>query len=438
MERLEKKTIHGQSYYYYSNWGWVDGKCRRLWQKYLGRPQDIAAAVTTGGPAPLYAEVFALGLPQALWQQAHTAQLTPIVEALCPKRQQGLSPGDYLTLAALNRACHPVSKMAMWEWFDQTALRRLYPQASPTALSSQRFWDHMDLIAPTTAQAIWKQLLQGVVQREHIDLASICYDGTNFYTFIDTFNVHPSLAQRGKNKQGRGNLRQVSYALFCGADGPLPLYYEVYEGNRNDASQFPRVLQKFHAFLQTLAVQVPAVLQTTLIFDKGNNSADNIALLDQLHLKFVGSLKLGEHPDLAAISNNDPRFVPCPEEEFPGTKAFSVKQSVYGQERTLVVTYNENLVHTQWLTLQQDLAQATEALGALQQRLQDRQAGRIKGGNAPTVVSVEKQVHELLNREVVNVYPTKRGKRGTTQTVLTKLSPIQEKLVAILDLKPSQ
>ena len=54
MERLERKTIRGHTYYYYSVWGWVDGKCRRIRQKYLGKLEDIAKAVQTGGPAPVY------------------------------------------------------------------------------------------------------------------------------------------------------------------------------------------------------------------------------------------------------------------------------------------------------------------------------------------------------------------------------------------------
>ena len=56
--------------------------------------------------------------------------------------------------------------------------------------------------------------VKDVVDRERIALSSICYDGTNFYTFLDRFNTRCSLAVRGKNKQGRDNLRQVSYALF--------------------------------------------------------------------------------------------------------------------------------------------------------------------------------------------------------------------------------
>ncbi len=36
MERLEAKQVNGATYYYYSQWAKVDGKCRRVWQKYLG------------------------------------------------------------------------------------------------------------------------------------------------------------------------------------------------------------------------------------------------------------------------------------------------------------------------------------------------------------------------------------------------------------------
>ena len=52
MQRLEAKTIHGRTYYYLSLWGWKNGKCRRLSQQYLGKPEDIARAVSGSGPTP--------------------------------------------------------------------------------------------------------------------------------------------------------------------------------------------------------------------------------------------------------------------------------------------------------------------------------------------------------------------------------------------------
>jgi transposase len=410
-QRLEAKTIHGRTYYYLSLWGWKNGKCRRLSQQYLGKPEDIARALSGSGPTPEYALVLDWGLPQALWQEAARAQVVQHVDQLCPKRAQGLSPGDYIRLAAVNRACEPVSKQAMWDWVSQTALPRVWPEASAAQLTSQRFWDHMDRIDGPTAQAIWQQLLDAVLQREQIPLSQVCYDGTNFYTFIDTFNLRCQVAKRGKNKQGRGNLRQVSYALFCTTDGHLPLFYDVYEGNRNDAKEFPQVLERFQRWLKERTGSTWATTKPTLIFDKGNNSADNFALIDSLELPYVGSVKLDEHPELANISNQDARWQPATEPGLEGTKSWRTQQVVYGQERTLVLTYNQNLFDSQWATVQNDLAHALGQLAAVQQNLRDRAAGLVKGGTPPTVESVERKCQQILQRQHL---------RQLVQTTLTR------------------
>jgi transposase len=399
MERLEAKRLKGHTYYYYSHWARVDNRCRRVWQKYLGKLEDIVAACQGTGPAPLCAEVFQWGLSQALWQEATRAGLVGHVDRHCPKRRQGLTTGQYLAIAAINRAISPRSKRSMWDWFSQTVLRRHLPSASQSSLNSQRFWDHMDTVKPEAATAIWKDLVKDVVDRERIDLSSICYDGTNFYTFIDTFNTRCSLAARGKNKQGRDNLRQVSYALFCAADGQLPLFYDVYEGNRNDARQFSLVLNRFHDFFRGLAGDATVVPETTLIFDKGNNSAENFGLLDSLSLKFVGSVKQSEHPELAEVPHTDRRFVGCASPNLKGTKAFRVIKTVAGSERVLVVTYNPNLAKTQWMTLENDVAKAIKRLSQLQGRLAGRATGLIKGGKRPTLVSVGQKCRSILRRQ---------------------------------------
>ncbi len=178
MERLEAKRVKGHTYYYYSKWARVDNRCRRVWQRYLGKLEDIVAAVQGGGPAPIAAEVFQWGLPQALWQEATRAQLVNLIDRHCPKRRQGLTTGQYLAIAAINRAISPRSKRSMWVWFSQTVLRRHMPSASEAALASQRFWDHMDSVTPEAAAAMWKDLLKGVIDREQIDLSSIGYSNS--------------------------------------------------------------------------------------------------------------------------------------------------------------------------------------------------------------------------------------------------------------------
>lgn len=399
MERLEAKRVNGHTYYYYSHWARVGNRCRRVWQKYLGKLEDIVTAVEGTGPTPTCAEVFQWGLSQALWQEATRAGLVGHIDRHCPKRRQGLTTGQYLAVAAINRAIRPCSKRSMWDWFSQTALRRRLPSASSAALSSQRFWDHMNAVKPAATTAIWKDLVKDVVDRERIDLSAICYDGTNFYTFLDTFNARCSLAARGKNKQGRDSLRQVSYALFCAADGQLPLFYDVYQGNRNDSRQFALVLDRFHQSFRELSGGATDVPETTLIFDKGNNSAENFGLLDSLKLKFVGSVKPSEHPEMAEIPHTDGRFVACACPGLKGTKAFRVTKTVAGSERILVITYSLKLAKAQGMTLQKDLARASQRLSELQGRLAGRAAGLIKGGKRPTLASVGQKCRSILRRQ---------------------------------------
>lgn len=116
-------------------------------------------------------------------------------------------------------------------------------------------------------------------------------------------------------------------------------------------------------------------------------------------MKFVGSVKPDEHKDLAEIPNDDPRFVDCQSARLEGTKAFRTTKTVYGRERTVVVTYNQNLFDAQWRTVQNDLAKAFETLSAMRQRLDDRRTGIVRGGQAPTAASVEKQCREALSRQ---------------------------------------
>lgn len=403
MERLEKKIIKGNTYYYFSKWGYVNGKSRRIWQKYLGKLEDIVKAVEGGGPAPQYVEIFQYGLPKTLWLECCRTNIINIVNALSSKRDQGLSIGDYIAIAAINRAMHPTSKNSLYEWFSKTILRREFPDASENALSSQRFWSHMSQIKPEIALKMWTHIIKNVIKCEGVDLSSVGYDGTNFYTFIDTFNTRCTIAKRGKNKQGRSNLRQVSYALFCSAREQIPLYYNIYDGNLNDTTQFPVMLEQFQEFFNNTFEQKQDIqacqARMTLIFDKGNNSQDNFKLIDQLKLHYVGSKKLSEVKDVAEISNNDPRFTDCKTTGLENTKAFRVTKNIYGKDRMLIVTYNKELFNTQLLTLHNDIDKAVPQLKALQQKLQDRANGVITKGKCPTISSISRQVRGILKRQ---------------------------------------
>src|SRR3989338_743393 len=104
MERLEAKKINGKTYYYYSKWGWVKGKCRRLWQKYIGKAEDILKISEKEGELPESAEIFRWGLTEAINNECQLAEVISETNIISKKRNQGLSTGEYIAIAAMNRA----------------------------------------------------------------------------------------------------------------------------------------------------------------------------------------------------------------------------------------------------------------------------------------------------------------------------------------------
>ena len=320
--------------------------------------------------------------------------MVSILDDILPKRQQGLSLGFYLTLAAMNRAIQPVSKRSMWQWFQETIFLRRFPEVKQEALTSQRFWDNLSRLKEAEIEKAWLKLVHSVLERERIDLSCVSFDGTNFYSFIGSFHRRGSLAQRGKNKQGRTNLRQVNYALFCTRKDHIPLFFDGFEGNRHDAKEFGLVIEKF---FRAFADYRPAREGIPIVFDKGNNSPGNLkAFVDQPDYHFVGSVKPDDHKDLTQISNQDARFARLDNPRLEPVKAFRCRKPMYGKERTVVVTFNHNLYTAQVQSVNNELNKCLGKLNSLSTKLDDRRAGRISKGKTPTIASVRKQVSTIL------------------------------------------
>lgn len=396
MAYIMHKRISGKTYYYAEQRVWKDGKSRREWQKYLGTLDRIIDAVQGKHLTPGYAVLFELGGVAAYLNTAREINMVEKIDSMLPKRKQGLSIGEYLLIAAINRGLEAVSKQGIWTWFQDTVLLNYFPGIRKEQLSSQRFWDHMNLIAEEKIIPVWMEILNGALLSNHIGLSGVSYDETNFYTFISTFNNHCSLPQRGKNKQGRSNLRQVNYALFCSKESHMPLYFDVYQGNTHDSTEFKKILPGFKAAFKDKITPASTI---TIIFDKGNNSPEAMDEIDQSSFHFVGSLKLSDHNELALISNRDERFQTMGHPQLEGIKALRLQKVIYGKQRTVVLTFNQNLYNDQLKTLYNDMERCQEKLSALNRRLKDRAEGLITRGKIPTKTTVSTHVKEILKRQ---------------------------------------
>ncbi|RLD55461.1 MAG: IS1634 family transposase [Bacteroidetes bacterium] len=395
MAYITRKKISGKTYYYAEQREWRDGKSKRKWQKYLGTIENIINACECNVHKPKYAVLFELGTIAAFLHISETIKLKECINAMLPKKQQGLSIGEYLEIAAFNRGIDATSKNAMWDWFENTILINHYSHIKKETLSSQRFWDNMDKINEIDIPKIWMRIIDNALKTHQIELDRICYDATNYYTFIGSFNQKCKIAQRGKNKQGRKNLRQINYALFCSNQDRIPLYFDTYEGNTHDSPEFNKIFQQFK---QAYAGKLDNSKPITIIFDKGNNSPQNIGLFDGKGLRFVGSVKLGEHKELATILNDDNRFVASIHPDLEQIKTYRTKKHIYSKELTVIVTFNSNLHEDQYQTIQNDIARCKKMLAELKQKLDDRINGLITKGKKPTIVSVKDNVKKILTR----------------------------------------
>jgi transposase len=194
---------------------------------------------------------------------------------------------------------------------------------------------------------------------------------TNFATFIDSTNARAPIAQRGKAKQKRSDLRLVGLGLVVTRDGGIPLVSHAYAGDRPDVTQFSTVVDELVARYRDLTEQVESL---TVVYDAGQNSTDNHTMIEATGLGFVGSLPPSDYPDLLAIPRS--RYRPADPDRYPGLSGYDTTVTALGVTRRAVLTHSPTLHAAQSRGLDQTLAKAQRRLAELAARLARGQTRR--------------------------------------------------------------
>lgn len=386
MTALVKKVKNGRAYWYATDSARVNGQPRVVRQRYLGTVQSIEAAFD-GAFEPESIDVVEFGASAAMWSLAGRISFGLWVDALVGPQGTGLSVGTYLQAAAVNRAVKPRSKRGFVTYYDRSVLARLVP-APPQAWASQRFWDAMSRVDVSLLERIEEAYVNTAMDEFGIEAEALVYDGTNFHTYISSTNPKAPIAQRGHAKNKRFDLRLVGLALACSTDHRIPLAHIATAGNDPDSKVFAASLPKLVARLEAVGVDPASV---TVVFDKGNNSEDNLKAVHAATIGFVGSLVPTQHQDLLAVPDEEFREV----EELPGVIAYRATKQIYGVTRTIVVTRSEDFLAKQLVGLAQTRGRVEVALGELDRLLaggrhrMDRQklAARVDEALAPRWMS---------------------------------------------------
>jgi transposase len=342
MASLYKKVISGRPYWYLREMGWVEGKPKLVSERYLGTAAEIESLLDAREQAmtPERTRHLDYGAVAAVWGLLDDLGVAGLIDQHAPTVPGlPLSAGTYLALAVLNRVVDPCSKSGFADWWKTTAADR-FTKIGASALDHRRFWDAMHAI-PTDALAEIESLLAvQVCQRFGLDTSSVALDMTNFATFIATGNDKAPIAQRGKAKQKRTDLRLVGLGLVVTRDGAIPLLSHTYPGDRPDVTQFPTMIKALAARHGELAAAAGhAGTDMTVVFDAGQNSDANFADLAATGLHYVGSVPASDCPGLLALPAKARRPVPG----YPGLTAIEVHRKVYGLTRRAILTHSEEL-----------------------------------------------------------------------------------------------
>ena len=338
------------TYYYLVESARVDGQPRIISQEYLGTADELAAAMRGGGLGlPDNTRHKEFGAVAAAWSMLENLGVSGIIDEVAGPAPAGqpLSTGTYLALAALNRLVAPCSKAGFADWWKSTAADR-FTKIPASALDHRRFWDAMHAVTLGQLEEISQKIAVKIVQSAGADVSSVALDMTNFATFIDTANGKAPIAQRGKAKQKRSDLRLVGLGLVVTRDGGIPLTWHAYPGNKPDVTQFPDMITQLRGRYQAVcdAAGVPAgTAGMTVVFDAGQNSEANFAHMAGAGLHYIGSVPASDCPDLTGLPASKRSVVD--QDRFGGLTAYDTRREVYGAQRRAILTHSPELRDSQ-------------------------------------------------------------------------------------------
>lgn len=369
MATIQSKTTKGYKYWYIVESRRVNGKPRPIVLAYLGKADDLLKRLQ--GLHTHKLKSYSHGGVGALINVAARLDIINILNKYVKSSRQyvadkpvrnNLTTGITFVLGAIGRVCMPTSKMGWWNWAKTTSVEYLL-RCNLSKVDSQHFWDLMDSFPEDAISSAEQEILTRLLEVYKIRTDTLFYDTTNFFTYIDTTNTNCDIAQRGKNKQKRDDLRQVGLAMVVSKEDYIPLFHHSYQGNLQDGTVFREVIGKIKERMQSLGLKQDT---HTLVFDRGNNSKKNLDIVNSLGFYYVGALTPYHHKEIIDRATQGMSTIRINN----GSMAvYREKSTIWEDEKTILVFISDRLKAGQIRGVYQSLAKKEKSLKELQQAL---------------------------------------------------------------------
>ncbi|MCP4289840.1 MAG: IS1634 family transposase [Gammaproteobacteria bacterium] len=194
-------------------------------------------------------------------------------EAFPARGNRDIGSETIARILTVNRCIDPATKSQIPHWFRSTALPWLL-QVSSESVNPSRIFRELTVIEQYK-ESICSHLYTKMRQRQPASLDSVFYDLSST-TFTGSRCV---LMKWGHCKEGYHN--HVVLALVVNREG-LPFYWEVLPGGTADATTIIWLIQRLSTRFE--------LEQTTLVFDRGMVSDENLAELEEEGVKYISAM----------------------------------------------------------------------------------------------------------------------------------------------------
>jgi transposase len=344
MASIQPKTVKGKKYWQIVGSQRINGKPRPVVLEHLGTADSLLKKLNTA-KADIAIKSYSHGLVASLLMISKKLDLVSIINEHSKSQRKyfkdqlvrnNLTVGATILFAALGRVCMPTSKRGWLNWAKKTSLSILL-KININKIDCQHFWDMMDCIPEDKISQIESDILKKIKEVHEIKTNTLFYDTTNFHTYIATSNNRSTITERGKNKQKRSDLRQFGLAMTVSQDDYIPIFHNIYKGNRNDAPVFKENVLILLEKLEELNMDK---MKHTLVFDRGCNSKENLEYVEDKELFYVGALSPCYHKDLVEDAENNYKRISVNNENL---WIYRDKREIWKKERTVIVFVSKKL-----------------------------------------------------------------------------------------------
>lgn len=316
-------------------------------------------------------------------------------------------------LLTINRCVDPAAKSRIPEWFRGTALSWQLGVDSDSINPSRIF---RELIAiENHKEAICQHLYQWMKYSTPDSMKSVFYDLSST-TFSGS---HCILSKWGHCKEGYHE--HIVLALVVNRDG-LPFYWETLKGGTADSKTISWLLGRLkERFGES---------ETTLVFDRGMVSDDNLDILETSKIKYISAMDRNQLEgitgiDFTTFSHLTPELINVQSDELVGFQQLGdntyCKEIKVEEKRRYILCFNPQLFKDQRKARKQAIADFHEFVFDLNTDLMGAKKSRQRKA---TSAKFERKLAKTKLKAFVDVKleTIKVGSGGTVRTYKAKIS----------------